>query len=247
MWLNKDESITYFEVTFGDWSVKKFKTSNNLTQRFSSGFLPSLPPRPFQYFVVLFYIRKNSFTYMCEQNNILCKLWYFVVLVKTYRRAWKGEELCKGSGRKLGPLSTVSSGGRSTLTIAMRNNCNLYVMVFQLIWQNHRMVGVGRDLCWSCSSTLLPKQAPLAQAAQDLVQAGYQYLQRRRLHNPSLGQPVPGLRHLQSKVLPRLQTEIPTLQFVAGHHWKESGPILLTPTLKKFITIYKVPSQPSPG
>jgi len=32
---------------------------------------------------------------------------------------------------------------------------------------------------------------------------------------------------------------------VAGHHWKESGSILLTPTLEIFIGIYKVPSQPS--
>ena len=32
---------------------------------------------------------------------------------------------------------------------------------------------------------------------------------------------------------------------VTGHHWKEFGPILLTPTLEIFISIYKVPSQPS--
>jgi len=36
--------------------------------------------------------------------------------------------------------------------------------------QNHRMVGVGRDLCWSSSPTLLPKQGHLQQAAQDLPQ-----------------------------------------------------------------------------
>ena len=46
---------------------------------------------------------------------------------------------------------------------------------------NHRMVGVGRDLCGSSSPTPLPKQGHLQQAAQDLVQAGLQYLQRRRL------------------------------------------------------------------
>ena len=55
--------------------------------------------------------------------------------------------------------------------------------------QNHRMFGVGRDLCGSSSPTPLPKQGHLQQAAQDLVQAGLEYLQRRRLHNPS-GQPV---------------------------------------------------------
>ena len=87
------------------------------------------------------------------------------------------------------------------------------------------MLGVGRDLCGSSSSTPLPKQALLQQAAQDFVQAGLEYLQRRRIHNPS-GQPVPVLRHPQSEeVLPRVQTQLPMLQFVpidpcpvAGHH-----------------------------
>jgi len=41
-------------------------------------------------------------------------------------------------------------------------------------------VGVGRDLCGSSSPTLLPKQGHLQQAAQDLMQAGLEYLQRRR-------------------------------------------------------------------
>jgi len=45
------------------------------------------------------------------------------------------------------------------------------------------MVGVGRDLCWSSSPTLLPKQGPLQEVVEDLVQAGLEYLQRRRLHN----------------------------------------------------------------
>jgi len=35
--------------------------------------------------------------------------------------------------------------------------------------QNHRIVGVGRDLCGSSSPTLLPKQGHLQQIAQDLV------------------------------------------------------------------------------
>jgi len=81
---------------------------------------------------------------------------------------------------------------------------------------------------------------------------GFEHLQRRRIHNTS-GQPVPVLCHPQSnEVLPRVQMELPVLQFVpivpcpvAGHHWKESGSILLTPTLISiFICIYKVPSQP---
>jgi len=51
--------------------------------------------------------------------------------------------------------------------------------------QNHRMVGVGRDLWRSSSPTPLPKQALQDQAAQDLVQADFEYLQRRRIHNLS--------------------------------------------------------------
>jgi len=114
------------------------------------------------------------------------------------------------------------------------------------------MVGVGRDLCGSPSPTLLLKQGHLQEVAQDLVQVGLEYRQRRRLHNLP-GQPVPGLRHPQSEeVLPHVQLELPLLQFVpvgpcpvAGHHWKESGPILLTPTLQVFVSVYNVPSQPS--
>ena len=91
--------------------------------------------------------------------------------------------------------------------------------------QNHRMVGVGRDLCGSSSQTPLPKQGHLQQAAQDLVQVGLEYLQRRRLHNLP-GQTVPELRHPQrEEVLPHVQTELPVPQFVplapcpvTGHH-----------------------------
>ena len=66
----------------------------------------------------------------------------------------------------------------------------------------HRMVRVGRDLCGSPSPTPLPKQGHPEQAVEDLVQAGLEYLQRRRLHNLP-GQPVPVLRHPQrEEVLP---------------------------------------------
>ena len=96
----------------------------------------------------------------------------------------------------------------------------------------------------------LPKQGHPEQAAQHRVQAGLEYLQRRRLHSLP-GQPGPGLRHPQGEeVLPRVQLELPLLQFVpiapcpvAGHHWKESGPVLLTPTLQIFISIYVYGSQ----
>jgi len=38
--------------------------------------------------------------------------------------------------------------------------------------QNHRIVGVGRDLCGSSSPTLLLKQGHLQQAAQDKMIKG---------------------------------------------------------------------------
>ena len=66
--------------------------------------------------------------------------------------------------------------------------------------QNHRIVGVGRDLCGSPSPTPLPKQGHPQQAAQDLVQAGLEYLQRRRLHN------LPGLAHRQPNPSSRAPT-----------------------------------------
>jgi len=43
------------------------------------------------------------------------------------------------------------------------------------------MVGVGRDLWGSPSPNPLPKQGLLEQVAQDLIQMGFEYLQRRRL------------------------------------------------------------------
>ena len=49
--------------------------------------------------------------------------------------------------------------------------------------QNHRIVGLGRDLCGSSSPTLLPKQGHLQQAAQDLVQAGLEYLCHYKIQN----------------------------------------------------------------
>jgi len=79
-----------------------------------------------------------------------------------------------------------------------KSNSTLYFTVeyTKLFSQNHRMLGVGRDLCGSSSPTLLLKQGHLQQAAQDLVQEGLEYLQRRRLHNLP-GQPVPVLCHPQ--------------------------------------------------
>ena len=76
------------------------------------------------------------------------------------------------------------------------------------------MLGVGRDLCGSSSPPPLPKKVHPEHAAQDLVQVGHEYLQRRRFHNLP-GQPVPVLRHPQSEqVLLSVQLEPPMLQFV---------------------------------
>ena len=79
--------------------------------------------------------------------------------------------------------------------------------------QNHRMVVVGREPCGSSSPTPLPKQGLPEQDAQGLIQVGFEYLQRRRLHNLP-GQPVPVLRHPQREVLPHVQMELSVLQFV---------------------------------
>jgi len=104
---------------------------------------------------------------------------------------------------------------------------NIKFLTGRISWysQNHRMVVVGRDLCGSSSPPPLPKQGRLQQAAQDRVQVGLEYLQRRRLHNLP-GQPVTVLHHPQrEEVLPHVQTDLPLLQFVpiapcpvAGHH-----------------------------
>jgi len=99
------------------------------------------------------------------------------------------------------------------------------ILYFSSPSQNHRMVGAGRDLCGSSSPTTLPKQGHLQQAAEDLVQADLEYLQRRRMHNLS-GQPVPVLLQCQNEeFLPHFQLKFPMLHFVpitpcavAGHH-----------------------------
>ena len=49
-----------------------------------------------------------------------------------------------------------------------------YLLAF--LSQNHRIVGIGRDLCGSSSPTPLPKQGHLQQAVEDLVQAGLECL-----------------------------------------------------------------------
>jgi len=72
--------------------------------------------------------------------------------------------------------------------------------------------GRGRQaLLWVTQSNPLPKQGHPEQAAQDHVQAGLEYLQRRRLHNLP-GQPVPCCSSIVilSKIIP-----LPPLNFVS--------------------------------
>jgi len=115
------------------------------------------------------------------------------------------------------------------------------------------MFGVGRDLCGSSSPTLLPKQGHPEQAAQDSVQAGLEYLQRRRLHNPPWAACSSVLspskwRNSSSYSDGTSCASVCALCPLSCHwtpHWKELGPILLTPTLQIFVSTYKVPSQPS--
>ena len=74
--------------------------------------------------------------------------------------------------------------------------------------------GGWQDPLWVTQPNPLPKQGHPEQAAQHRSQAGLEYLQRRRLHSLP-GQPGPGLRHPQKEeVLPRVQLELPLLQFV---------------------------------
>lgn len=100
------------------------------------------------------------------------------------------------------------------------------------------MAGVGRDLLRSSSPTSLPKQVHLKQVGEERIQTGFEDLQRRRLHNLS-GKVVPGLCPPQSKeIFPHIEMDFLVFQFVpvapcpiAGHHWKEPGPIVQTPAL----------------
>ena len=70
---------------------------------------------------------------------------------------------------------------------------------------------------WVTQPNPLLKQGHPEQAAQHRVQGGLEYLQRRRLHSLP-GQSVPGLRHPQrEEVLPRVQLELPLLQFVPSN------------------------------
>ena len=104
------------------------------------------------------------------------------------------------------------------------------IHIFSIFVTESQNVRVWKGPLWVTQSNPPQKQGHLEQAAEDLVQVGLEYLQRRRLHNLP-GQPGPVLCHPQrEEVLPRVQREFPLLQFVpfapcpvTGHHWKESG------------------------
>ena len=144
-------------------------------------------------------------------------------------------------------LTLKNTVRNSTFCMFTASPLTRFSQLYPLIWESQNVRGWKGPL-WVTQSNPLPKQGHLQQAAQELVQADLEYLQRRRLHNLP-GQPVPGLHHPQSEeALPHVQTELPKFQFVpvdpcpvSGHQWKESGPVLLTPTLQISISISKVP------
>ena len=90
----------------------------------------------------------------------------------------------------------------------MSRNTRDHLCVFQTEKITESQDGRGwKGPLWIIWSNSLPKQGHPEQVAQDLVQVGFEYLQSRRLHNLP-GQPVPVLRHPQSKeVLPHVQME----------------------------------------
>lgn len=60
--------------------------------------------------------------------------------------------------------------------------------------QNHGLVGISRDFSRPSSPTPFFKQGQWQQVSQDHVQMGFEYFQRKRLHN-FLWQPVPMFNH----------------------------------------------------
>ena len=66
------------------------------------------------------------------------------------------------------------------------------------ILQNHRTLGVGRDLWRSSHTTPLLDKVHPEQGTQERIQVDFECLQGRRLHNLS-GQPVPLLCHPHRK------------------------------------------------
>ena len=80
----------------------------------------------------------------------------------------------------------------------------------------------GRDWkgpLWNIlSKTPAKAGSPRQQAAQDLIQAGFECLQRRRIHNFS-GQPVPVLRHSQTSCSDGSSYASVCAHFPLSCHW----------------------------
>ena len=69
-------------------------------------------------------------------------------------------------------------GARTVALLKKQRNKRFECSACRKPSQNHRTLGVGRDLCGLSSPTPLLKQGHLEQAAQGFVQAGLEYLHR---------------------------------------------------------------------
>jgi len=114
-----------------------------------------------------------------------------------------GQEPKTGKGRDQGSLGNSKcrkieeKGDKKGQSVyALGNAQHLISRVTES--QNYRTAGVGRELWRPSSPTPLLKQGHLQQAAQDPVQAGLEYLQRRRLQT-SLGSLFQGSVTLRGK------------------------------------------------
>ena len=105
--------------------------------------------------------------------------------------------------------------------------------------QNHRIVGVGRDLWWSLSPTPCWSRFSTVDWTGKNP-GGFWISPKRRLSSP-LGQPVPVLCHPHSKeVLPHIQTELPVFQFVPLVHTLGTTKKSLVPSNSHQLSRYTV-------
>ena len=118
--------------------------------------------------------------------------------------------------------------------------------------QNHRMVGVGRDLCGSPSPTPCRSRVTYSRLHRTLSRRGWNISRAGDSTAPlgSLGQGHVTLRGKKfflvfSWNFPGSSLCPLSIALSLGTTEKESGPILLIPTLEIFRGVYKVPSQPS--
>jgi len=118
--------------------------------------------------------------------------------------------LAVGCDHPLTPRAAPPRGCMRRLLVSTR--CNLLMPFPNSVEKWYRIPesqqGWGwKGPLWVTQPNPLTKQGHPQQAAQHLVQAGLEYLQRRRLHSLP-GQPGPGVRHPQrEEVLSRVQME----------------------------------------